>query len=87
MERFHGLTWTRPRGMDRERAVKYLETTRKNIFEAAKGLSEARWNFKPSPDRWSVVVKLREGYWLRYCFERLRDYIERNPLHSSPESD
>ncbi len=40
---------------DRERAVKYLEATRKNILEATKGLSEERWNFKPAPDRWSVA--------------------------------
>jgi hypothetical protein len=40
---------------DRERGVKYLETTRKNILEATKGLSEAQWNFKPAPDRWSVA--------------------------------
>ncbi len=40
---------------DRERAVKYLEATRKNILEATKGLSEEQWNFKPAPDRWSVA--------------------------------
>lgn len=40
---------------DRERAVKYLETTRKNILAATEGLSEAQWNFKPAPDRWSVA--------------------------------
>lgn len=40
---------------DRERAVKYLEATRKNILETTKGLSEAQWNFKPAPDRWSVA--------------------------------
>lgn len=40
---------------DRERAVKYLETTRKNILAATEGLSEAQWNFKSAPDRWSVA--------------------------------
>jgi uncharacterized damage-inducible protein DinB len=40
---------------DRERGVKYLETTRKNILTATEGLSEAQWNFKPAPDRWSVA--------------------------------
>jgi DinB family protein len=40
---------------DRERGVQYLETTRKNIVDATRGLSEAQWNFKPSPFRWSVA--------------------------------
>lgn len=40
---------------DRDRAIQYLETTRKNIVDATHGLSEAQWNFKPSPFRWSVA--------------------------------
>ncbi len=40
---------------DRDRAIKHLQTTEQNILEATKGLSEAQWNFKPAPDRWSVA--------------------------------
>ncbi len=40
---------------DKERGMQYLETTKKNIVEATKGLSEAQWNFKAAPDRWSVA--------------------------------
>jgi hypothetical protein len=40
---------------DKERALQYLETTKKNVLEATKGLSEVQWNFKPAPDRWSVA--------------------------------
>jgi len=40
---------------DRDRALKYLETTRQGVVNATAGLSEAQWNFKPSPDRWSVA--------------------------------
>ena len=40
---------------DRDRANKYLETTKQNILETTKGLSEAQWNFKPGPNRWSVA--------------------------------
>lgn len=40
---------------EKESAIKYLETTRKNIEEATKGLSAEQWNFKPGPDRWSVA--------------------------------
>jgi len=40
---------------DKERGMQYLETTKKNIVEATKGLSAAQWNFKAAPDRWSVA--------------------------------
>jgi DinB superfamily len=40
---------------DRERALKHLQSTKQNILDATRGLSEAQWNFKPAPDRWSVA--------------------------------
>jgi DinB superfamily len=40
---------------DREKAVQYLETTKKGVLEATKGLTPAQWNFKPAPDRWSIA--------------------------------
>jgi hypothetical protein len=40
---------------DKDSAMKYLESTKKNVLEATKGLSEAQWNFKPGPDRWSIA--------------------------------
>src|SRR5438477_855794 len=40
---------------EKGRALQYLESTKKNVLEATKGLSEAQWNFKPGPDRWSVA--------------------------------
>ena len=40
---------------EKDKALQYLETTKKNVLEATKGLSEAQWNFKPAPDRWSVA--------------------------------
>ncbi len=40
---------------DRERAVKYLESTKQGVLDATAGLSPAQWNFKPAPDRWSVA--------------------------------
>ncbi len=41
--------------VEKDRALQYLETTKKGVLEATKGLSEAQWNFKPAPDRWSVA--------------------------------
>jgi hypothetical protein len=40
---------------EKDHAVQYLESTKKGVLEATKGLSEAQWNFKPAPDRWSVA--------------------------------
>lgn len=40
---------------DLERGLQYLETTKQNIVGATRGLSEAQWNFKPSPFKWSAA--------------------------------
>src|SRR2546423_1511208 len=40
---------------DKERALQYLESTKEGVLDATKGLSEAQWNFKAAPDRWSVA--------------------------------
>jgi hypothetical protein len=40
---------------EKDRALQYLETTKKGVLEATRGLSEAQWNFKAAPDRWSVA--------------------------------
>ncbi|MBI2680963.1 MAG: DinB family protein [Candidatus Solibacter usitatus] len=40
---------------ERERALSELHAGRKLLLDAVAGLSEAQWNFKPAPDRWSVA--------------------------------
>jgi len=40
---------------DKERALQYLESTKNGVLDATRGLSEAQWNFKSAPDRWSVA--------------------------------
>jgi len=40
---------------EKDRAVAYLESTKKGVVDATKGLSDAQWNFKPAPDRWSIA--------------------------------
>jgi DinB superfamily len=40
---------------DKEKALAYLESTKKAVLEATKGLSEAQWNFKAASDKWSVA--------------------------------
>ena len=40
---------------DRDRGMQYLESTKQGVLDATAGLSEAQWNFKPAPDRWSIA--------------------------------
>ena len=40
---------------ERNRAVEYLEQTRKDFLAAVDGLSEEQWRFKPTPERWSIA--------------------------------
>jgi len=40
---------------EKERTLAYLESTKKDVLEAVKDLSPAQWNFKPTPDRWSIA--------------------------------
>jgi hypothetical protein len=52
---------------DRDRAMKYLESTKQGVLDATAGLSDAQWNFKSAPDRWSVAevtehIAAAEGY-------------------------
>ena len=40
---------------DRQKALRYLSTTRTGVLDSVEGLSEAQWNFKPAPGRWSIA--------------------------------
>lgn len=40
---------------DRDKAAKYLETTKQGVVDATANLSEAQWIFKAGPDRWSIA--------------------------------
>jgi len=40
---------------DKEKALALLESSRKGVLAATKGLSEAQWNFKPAPEKWSIA--------------------------------
>jgi DinB superfamily len=40
---------------EKDKALAYLESTKKDVLEATKNLSPAQWNFKAAPDRWSIA--------------------------------
>jgi len=69
--------------MERKAAVERLGSSRTLFFKSVEGLSEAQWNFKPAPDRWSAGecaehIVLTEEVYLK-TFTRLLD--------SSPSPD
>src|SRR5258708_172341 len=60
---------------ERDHAVAELESSRKVFLEATSGLSEAQWNFKPAPDRWSIAecaehIGVTEGFILNLITEQ-----------------
>ncbi len=40
---------------EKDKALQYLESTKQDVLDATKGLSDAQSNFKPAPDRWSIA--------------------------------
>ena len=61
---------------EKDRALQYLESTKKNVLEATKGLSEEQWNFKSAPDRWSVAqvmehIAAAEDFLLDFTREKI----------------
>src|SRR5580765_3528359 len=55
---FSGFTLINNAGLtDEERkfAIDHLKQTQSDLIAAVQGLSEAQLNFKPAPDRWSVL--------------------------------
>jgi hypothetical protein len=65
---------------DRDKAVAELEGSEKMFLDATRGLSEAQWNFKPAPDRWSVAecsehIGVTEGL----IFNRIVDQALQGP--------
>ena len=69
---------------DRDSAMKYLEKTKQTLEETVKGLSEAQWNFKPGPDRWSVAQVLEH---IGATEDTLRGFIEEKVLKAPAAPD
>src|SRR2546426_9518555 len=62
---------------EKDKALQYLETTKKNILEATRGLSEAQWNFKPAPERWSVAQVMEH---IAAAADLIRDLVQEKAL-------
>ena len=69
-----------PSAAEKERALQYLESTKKGVLDATKGLSDAQWNFKPAADRWSLAELIEH---LAAAEDMLRGVTE-NQIMKSP---
>ena len=69
---------------DLDRGLQYLETTKKNIVEATRGLSDAQWNFKPSPFRWSMAQAMEH---IALSEDLLRGIVEDQIKQAPPAPD
>jgi hypothetical protein len=72
---------------ERKAAVKYLKNTKKMFLNSVKGLSEAQMNWKPAPERWSVVevaehITLAESF----LFDLINGQIMKTPVDKSKAS-
>jgi hypothetical protein len=66
---------------DKDRALQYLESSKKGIVDATKGLSDAQWNFKTGPDRWSIAEVMEH---LATAEDMIRGMIQEQVM-KSPE--
>lgn len=44
-----------PAPADKAALIKELRRTEARLLEAVSGLTDAQWNYKPAPDRWSIA--------------------------------
>jgi hypothetical protein len=65
-----------------DKAQQYFESTKKNIQEATRGLSDAQWNFKPAPDRWSVAEVMEH---VAAAEDLLRGMVQQQLMKAPPE--
>src|SRR5262249_4694772 len=64
---------------DKDRALAYLEKTKAGVIDATKGLSDAQWNFKPAPDRWSIAEVMEH---IALAEDMIRGLIETQVMKS-----
>src|SRR5258708_33250848 len=64
---------------EKDRALQSLESTKKGVLDATRGLSDAQWNFKIAPDRWSVAEVMEH---LAAAEDMLRDVTQEQVMKS-----
>jgi len=71
---------------DKQRALKYLESTKQGVAEATKGLTPEQWNFKAGPDRWSVAQCMEHIAAAEdFLYAMITDKVMKAPARAKPE--
>jgi len=63
---------------ERKLASDFLNDTKKGVWEATKGLSEAQLKFKAAPDKWSVEDCLKH---IAFSEQMLWGMVEADPVN------
>jgi hypothetical protein len=66
---------------EKDKALTYLESTKKDVLDATKGLSTAQWNFKPAPDRWSIAECMEH---IAAAEDYIRGSVENGVMQAPP---
>jgi hypothetical protein len=69
---------------EKDHALQYLESTKAQVLEATKGLTDAQWNFKPGPDRWSCAQVMEH---IAAAEDLIRDGLVKQKIMASPAGD
>ena len=69
---------------DKEKALALLESSKKGVLAATKGLSEAQWNFKPAPDKWSIAECMEH---IAASEDFIRGTVEQNVMKAPAAPD
>jgi hypothetical protein len=70
--------------LDKEKALAYLEISKKGVLAATRGLSQAQWNFKPAPDKWSVAECMEH---IAAAEDYIRSMVEQNVMKAPAAPD
>jgi DinB superfamily len=69
---------------DKEKALALLESSKKGVLAATKGLSEAQWTFKPAPDKWSIAECMEH---IAASEDFIRGTVEQNVMKAPAAPD
>jgi DinB superfamily len=69
---------------DKEKALAVLESSKKGVLVATKGLTPAQWNFKAAPDKWSIAECMEH---IALAEDFIRGMIEQNVMKAPAAPD
>ena len=69
---------------DKEKAQALLDSSKRGVLAATKGLSEAQWNFKPAPDKWSIAECMEH---IAAAEDFIRGTVEENVMKAPAAPD